>query len=508
VNFLTTHIKRSVQSSRWLYLSVIVAIMLLMWPARIARSENFIVYFPNSHSVLPTKTLQNVQYLPVLKLLNLFGHVGGLQAKKKSLRVWFESTQIRFNEKNPTVRLNNAKLKLSNPPRTVDGEWMVPVDFVTQILPTLINQTVEYQMGENRVFIGNIKPNSFTLHMQPLEGGTRLTFQFAEQINLRTAARNGKWILYLGNHPVEPIQSNFAFRNSYISRVQFEDQDGHPKLILTPATAGLDFYPNLGKEKKILVTDIIKPGVSAAGPAPARPQPPPAPRPVPREPPAPVAIKPLVPSQVPNLSLPAVVLDAGHGGSDPGARGGGGLLEKNLTAQIVARVIKALQATGRYRIVLTRTGDQTVDFDQRATEANTAHPIVFISFHAGNLGPSTPRVMVYTYRPSSPVALASGADPLPLLVPWAKVQLDYLGRSRQLAQALQQDLEKATGVAAAAPMEVPLRVLRSIAAPAVAIEVGSLAPGSNPAPLTQQSFQDQIAAAVVQALGNFQGGRS
>jgi len=480
--------------------------MLLMWPARPARSENFIIYFPNSHSVLPTKTFQNVQYLPVLKLLNLFGQVGGLQAKKKSLKVWFESTQIRFHEKNPTVRLNNAKLKLSNPPRTVDGEWMVPVDFVTQILPTLINQTVEYQMGENRVFIGNIKPNSFTLHMQPLPGGTRLTFQFSEQINLRTAARNGKWILYLGNRPVEPIKPDFQFQNAYISQVQFDDQDGHPKLVLTPAMAGLDFYPNLGKEKKILVADIMKPEVAAARPAPALPQPPPVPRPAPSQPPAPAATQPLM--QVPNLSLPAVVLDAGHGGSDPGALGGGGLLEKNLTAQIVARVSKALQATGRYRIVLTRTGDQTVDFDQRATEANTAHPIAFISFHAGNFGPSTPRVMVYTYRPSSPVALASGTDPLPLFIPWAKVQLDYLDRSRQLAQGLQQDLEKATGVAAAAPMEVPLRVLRSIAAPAVAIEVGSLAPGSNPAPLTQQSFQDQIAAAVVQALENFQGGRS
>lgn len=480
-----------------------------MWPARPVRSDNFVVYFPNSRSVLPLKAYQNARYLPVIKLLNLFGHVGGLQEKKKSLRVWFESTQIRFRERERTVRVNNAKFRLSHPVLTVNGEWMVPVEFLTEVLPTLINQTIEYQMGEDRVFIGNVKPNSFTLHLELLKGGARLTFQFAQQVNLRTAARNGKWILYLGDHPIEPIKSNFQFRNSYVSSVQFDDQDGHPKLIITPAARGLDFFPNLAQGSKALVADVMNPEAAAARPAPTLPTPsPPAPQPVPSQPPAEAASKPLTPAQVPNLSLPAVVLDAGHGGSDFGARGRDGLLEKNLTAQLVAHVSKALSATGRYRIVLTRTGDQTVDFEQRATDANVAHPIAFISFHAGNLGPVAPRVVVYTYRPSSPVALASGGNSQSLFVPWEKIQLSYLGRSQQLSQDLQQELQRATGVAAAAPMEVPVRTLQSIAAPAVAIEVGSLAPGASSAPLTRPSFQDQIAAAVVQAIEKFQGGQS
>jgi N-acetylmuramoyl-L-alanine amidase len=507
VNFLAAHTKHNVRSSRWFSLSVIAIILLLLWPTTAAWSESFVVYFPGSHSILPIKTYHGVEYLPLVKLLNLFGQVEGVRTKKKSLSVWLGRTEIRLREKNRIVQLDNAKLRLSNPPRIMDGEWMVPIDFITQILPMLTNQTVEYQTGENRVFIGNVRPNSFTIEMQPLKGGARLIFQFTEPIELGTAARNSKWILYLGNHPVEPIKSNFEFRNAYVSRVQFEDQDGHPKLVLTPTVAGLDFYPDWSPEKKILVTDIMNPKVAVAQPAPALPRPSPGPQTPPGEapPPQPAAAEPLIP--LPKLSLPAVVLDPGHGGSDPGARGGGGLLEKDLTAQIVARVSKALQATGRYRIVLTRTGDQTVDFEQRATETNTANPIAFISFHAGNLGPSTPHVMVYTYQPSSPVTPPTGADPPPLFIPWTKVQLYYLTRSRQLGQDLQQSLERDTGAAAAAPMEAPVRVLRSIAAPAVAIEVGSFAPDSNPAPLTQPSFQDQIATAVVQALGNFQGGR-
>lgn len=443
----------------------------------------------------------------MLKLLNLFGRVESMRAKRKALRVWFGSTQIRFRDGNPMVQVNNAKLRLSHPVRTLGGEWMVPVDFLTQVLPTLINQTVEYQVGEDRLFIGNINPNSFTLQLQPLSGGARLEVQFSAKVSLRTAARNGKWVLYLGNHPVEPIKSNFKFQNPYISRVHFDDHDGYPKLVVTPATSGLDFYPKLFQEGKLLVADVINPKVATAPPPPPVLKAPalPPPQPAPSQPSVPAASQAPAPAPQLNLSLPAVVLDAGHGGTDLGAHGSDGVLEKNLTAQMVARASQALKATGLYRVVLTRPGDQTVDFEQRATEANTAHPIAFISFHAGNLGTSAPRLMVYTYQPSSPEAPGAGTQLL--FTSWGKVQLSYLSRSLQLAQDLQKDLEKTTGVAAAAPMEVPVRTLRSIAAPAVAIEVGSLVPGTNSAPLTKPAFQDQIAAAVVQALAEFQGGR-
>ena len=233
VNSLATHNNRKVRSFRWLTLAVTIG-MLMLWAPRLGRSENFVFYFPKSHSILPIRNYGNAQYLPVLRLLNLFGQVGSLKSRRKSLEVWFNSTQIRLRQDNPNVRLNNGRLKLAQPARFIAGEWMVPVDFVTTVLPTLINQTVEYQRGENRIFVGGIKPNSFTLHLSPLQDGAQLTIQFSDPVSLHTAAQNGKWILYLGNSPIEPIESNFQFRNPYVSLVKFDDQDGQPKLIVTP----------------------------------------------------------------------------------------------------------------------------------------------------------------------------------------------------------------------------------------------------------------------------------
>ncbi len=508
MNLLVTKNNRKVRSSRWLPLGAAIGIILLTAP-RLARSDNFVFYFPKSHSILVTRSYGGVQYLPVLQLLNLFGQVGGLKKGGKSLEVWLNSTQIQFRRNNPIVRLNHSRLRLEQPVRVIEGEWLVPVDFVTSILPTLVNQTVEYQQGKNRIFVGGIRPNSFTLHMTPLQEGAQLTIQFSDPVNLRTAAQNGKWILYLGSYPVEPIESEFTFHNPYVAQVKFDDHDGQPKLIVTPAEPGLDFFPKLGEGSKAIVANILRPGAMVATqvPAPSAPAIPSAPQSAQAAPPTSTPAPTATPAASPNPLLPAVVLDAGHGGTDTGAQGKDGLLEKNLTLQLVARAQQALEATGKYRVVLTRNGDVNVGFDQRAAEANFVLPIAFISFHAGDLGPSTPRVVVYSYRPSSPLEMTPSPDAKSIFVNWDRVQLRYMGQSSRLAMNLQRDLERTTKVATTPPMELPVRVLQSIAAPAVAIEVGSLDLNSNSTALTNPSFQKEIGSAVVTAIEQLQGGQ-
>jgi N-acetylmuramoyl-L-alanine amidase len=503
VNSLAKHNIRKPRMFRWGSLGVVMGLLLMMAPHP-GQGENFVIYFPKTHSIIPVKTYGSVQYLPVIQLLNLFGNVGSMKSRKKSLEVWFNSTQIRLRQDDRTIRLNNAKLKLDEPVRTIEGEWMVPAGFLTSVLPTLINQVVQYQRGEDRILVGNVRPNSFVLHLSHVQHGVELSVQFTEQINLRTAAQNGKWVLYLGNHPVQPVESIFEFNNPYVSQVRFDDHDGQPKLIISPSAPGLDFYPKLGEGGKSITAQIIKPEVAQAATAPQQAAPA-APVPAPSQPAPEQATAAPAPAPVP--LLPAVVLDAGHGGSDLGAQGRNGLLEKNLTLQIVAQVQRALQATGKYRVVLTRTSDVNVNFDQRAVVANVARPIAFFSFHAGDLGQTTPRVMVYSYRPSSPLSMASGPDPKPLFVNWDKVQLRYIDQSHRLAESLQQDLEERTRVAPTPPMELPVRVLQSIAAPAVAVEVGSLTPSIDAGPLTNSNFQQEIATAVVQAVASLQGGQ-
>ncbi len=79
------------------------------------------------------------------------------------------------------------------------------------------------------------------------------------------------------------------------------------------------------------------------------------------------------------LSVRTVVLDAGHGGSDPGAMAFG-LREKDINLRMVRMLAPLLEAQG-FRVVQTRTKDQYLSLDERTRRANAAKGDLFLSIH-------------------------------------------------------------------------------------------------------------------------------
>ncbi len=80
--------------------------------------------------------------------------------------------------------------------------------------------------------------------------------------------------------------------------------------------------------------------------------------------------------------LYTVVLDAGHGGEDPGAVGHGGSYEKNVTLSIAHRLKRKIDAEQGLRAVLTRDGDYFVPLHQRVARARRVRADLFVSIHA------------------------------------------------------------------------------------------------------------------------------
>lgn len=76
-----------------------------------------------------------------------------------------------------------------------------------------------------------------------------------------------------------------------------------------------------------------------------------------------------------------VVLDAGHGGRDPGAIGVGGVREKDVTLKLAKEVGPRLEARG-FRVVYTRKKDRTLSLEERTASAEAAGGDVFVSLHA------------------------------------------------------------------------------------------------------------------------------
>jgi N-acetylmuramoyl-L-alanine amidase len=79
---------------------------------------------------------------------------------------------------------------------------------------------------------------------------------------------------------------------------------------------------------------------------------------------------------------PVIVIDAGHGGQDPGALGKNGTREKDITLRYATELKRALENTGKFRVVLTRTEDVFVPLNARVARARRAKGDILISLHA------------------------------------------------------------------------------------------------------------------------------
>ncbi len=94
---------------------------------------------------------------------------------------------------------------------------------------------------------------------------------------------------------------------------------------------------------------------------------------------------------------PVVVIDAGHGGVDPGAIGTNGVFEKHVTLAMAKELKAQLESTGNYTVHLTRDSDKFLRLYQRVEVARSKKADLFISLHADTIGKGTVRgASIYT----------------------------------------------------------------------------------------------------------------
>jgi N-acetylmuramoyl-L-alanine amidase len=80
------------------------------------------------------------------------------------------------------------------------------------------------------------------------------------------------------------------------------------------------------------------------------------------------------------LEVRKIILDPGHGGTDPGARTATGLWEKEITLDVAGR-LKALLTEAKFEVLMTRERDETISLRERAQFANYQRADLFVSIH-------------------------------------------------------------------------------------------------------------------------------
>jgi N-acetylmuramoyl-L-alanine amidase len=183
----------------------------------------------------------------------------------------------------------------------------------------------------------------------------------------------------------------------------------------------------------------------------------------------PITQAPITPPASPptqRSGLNIVVLDPAHGGTDLGARGGGGIHESDLVLEFTAPIRAALEAQGLH-VLQTRQGNDNPSFDDRSALANAQRDAIFITLHIASTGlPGTARVYVMSDLPLE-------ANPAGL-IPWDRAQAPFVSLSRKLGDDVQGLLAEHFKGSPTTAQTASVRQLRTTAAPAIAVEISSV----------------------------------
>ena len=165
-----------------------------------------------------------------------------------------------------------------------------------------------------------------------------------------------------------------------------------------------------------------------------------------------------------------VVVDAGHGGTDPGTASAAGLREKDVNLQ-VAQKVAALLAQQGVGVLLTRQDDRFIELEERARMANRRNADLFVSIHSDSApNRSIQGFTLYVARAASPEAWQAAGS---------------------ISQAM-----AATGCESHGIREADFKLLVQTDCPAVLVELGYLSNTQDAARLRDPAWQNRLAQAV------------
>jgi len=215
------------------------------------------------------------------------------------------------------------------------------------------------------------------------------------------------------------------------------------------------------------------------------------------------------------LDVRTIVLDAGHGGADPGAITDDGLLEKDVALDVARRVAARLRG-GLFHVVTTRQGDETVSLRERARRARAAGGDVFVSIHLNSIPrPGERGIETYYLGPTDDASirrLASAenrSSGYSLSDFRGLLEGVYLGvrqaESRRLAEAVQGELVSslrriAPGVGDRGVKSAPFVVLIASEMPGILAEVSCVSNAEEARLLRDDAFREAIADALARGV--------
>ncbi|WP_281889064.1 N-acetylmuramoyl-L-alanine amidase [Paenibacillus sp. YYML68] len=185
-----------------------------------------------------------------------------------------------------------------------------------------------------------------------------------------------------------------------------------------------------------------------------------------------------------------VILDAGHGGKDPGAVSATKLQEKDVNLDITRRVADLLIKSG-YSVAMTRDTDVYLSLSERVAYARNTDADIFVSIHANaHTSHSVRGALVLYYDHAYPQDKYPASSEMKLLTP----------ESRELARLVQDGMVEQTGIPDRGLVPSSVYVVRMGNMPSILVETAFLSNSTDAALLASTTFRQQISQGIAQGI--------
>ena len=427
----------------------------------------------------------------------------------RAFTVSYQGKTIVLSQDQALASIAGRLVSLPAGPAQVGGRWHVPVEFIGRALSAIYGEPLDLRKSARLIVQGNLRVPRVIVRHDVAGNQARLTLDVTPATPHQIVQEGGRLLVRfeadLLDLQAPPIRSQ-----GFVESLRLADP---PTAVAVELGARFSSFRGadtpLSPSGVRITLDIFGAPEQTAAPSPGAPGSPSTP-----------SIPPSTPA-VPSLGPPGlktIVVDAGHGGDDGGARGAGGTEEKAVTLS-VARLLKAaLESRLGARVLMTRDEDRLVGLDERAAVANNNKADLFVSLHANaslrgaasgaevfslaiDPGDEAVRQVMGSQGVAMPV-FGGGTREIDVIL-WEMAQARHVDDSAALARRVEAQLRSVVPMSPRALQRAPLRVLVGANMPAVLVEMGYLTNARQEGQLASADFQKGVANALTEAIAGF-----
>ena len=457
-------------------------------------AADFVIYQKQAKKILPKVGIENQIYLPLIEFLQMLDLPYSESISAGYVNISVGKSTIKLTKDKATVQVNEASVGLLAPVVVAANRWLVSPDFISKVLNRVLPEKIGIGGSGNRFLIG---PGSFNrFEVKGVAGQQRsiIVIQMMAPAEVQARREESKVTLAFGNTPIDSSKEDYQYKDELVNSIIFEDSSTATQLVVQLADKTLQSKVTHLPSQKVYLLEVTRQTSATSGPE--------------------GVIPPAVAATTAQnrRKWHHITIDAGHGGTDRGALIKEGLFEKDVTLAIAKRLRWGLQSAMGIDIVLTRFTDQTLSLEERAQAANSAQSDLFLSIHVGNWSQpqesgSYAYVSKLTSLEDSTSEKKDESDKVASIrfVPWEQAQLRSLDWSTRLAEILQAEMNRTLNGGNSSPTfrYAPLKLLSSLAMPAVLLEIGNASEPQFRNTINDPQFQNSVAATILAALEKF-----